>query len=100
MNTKDEQYWQRYITEIEKEHERVKSEDSDGLRSFLSEYAQLVFNLFERITDCGKETVMDERRCYHHVLSPLQPNPKNYLKFSDNPWNQWVSHWRIDDSKN
>ena len=41
---------------------------------FMEEYRSRIFLQFERVKDCGKPINNGERRCLHHVISPLDFN--------------------------
>ena len=40
----------------------------------IKQYRDQVFLRFERAEDCGKQVLNGERRCLHHVISPLDFN--------------------------
>ena len=51
--------------------------------SFLQQYLEKIFYKFERRNSCGKEVRSQERRCLHHILSPLRADQKNYKKSTE-----------------
>ena len=63
---------------------------TDVLDETLLVYREQVFKKFERFEECGKVTVNQERRCFHHVMSPLEVDEKHYWKFLDNPLDETV----------
>ena len=48
------------------------NETEDHVRMYKNE----LYRRFERQDDCGKGTVEGERRCLHHLISPLKYNPQ------------------------
>ena len=46
----------------------------------LKDYQMLVFRRFERSGDCNKTSVDGERRCLHHVISPLSYDDQTHLQ--------------------
>ena len=48
------------------------------IASIVEAYRVMVYPRFERLEDCGKKTVDKERRCLHHVISPLDYNESTH----------------------
>lgn len=81
LSAKTRKRWNPFAKQVRNHNQGVPVNFMD---EFLALYEKDIFSKFERHDECGKITEDQERRCLHHVISPLEVDEQIYWRFQNN----------------